>query len=98
MANPETGYFTGNTTAVNSVRQEEFGAQSIYTLQGKRVKSAWQHLPAGVYVVNGKKVIKWCSYCNDGVIVLLPFGGYEMHHLENPTNTETAQQSHTTNG
>ncbi len=58
MANPETGYFTGNTTAVNSVRQEEFGAQSIYTLQGKRVKGAWQHLPAGVYVVNGKKVIK----------------------------------------
>lgn len=58
MANPETGYFTGKTTAVNSVRQGEFGAQSIYTLQGKRVKGAWQHLPAGVYVVNGKKVIK----------------------------------------
>jgi hypothetical protein len=58
MANPETGYFTGKTTAVNSVRQGEFGSQSIYTLQGKRVKGAWQHLPAGVYVVNGKKVIK----------------------------------------
>ena len=58
MANPENGYFTGKTTAVNSVRQGEFGAQSIYTLQGKRVKGAWQHLPAGVYVVNGKKVIK----------------------------------------
>ena len=58
MANPETGYFTGKTTAVNSVRQGEFGAQSIYNLQGKRVKGAWQHLPAGVYVVNGKKVIK----------------------------------------
>ena len=58
MANPENGYFTGKTTAVNSVSQGEFGAQSIYTLQGKRVKGAWQHLPAGVYVVNGKKVIK----------------------------------------
>ena len=58
MANPETGYFTAKPTAVNSVRQGEFGAQSIYTLQGKRVKGAWQHLPAGVYVVNGKKVIK----------------------------------------
>ena len=57
MADPETGYFTAKPTAVESVR---FGtdAQHIYTLQGKRVHGAWKHLPAGVYVVNGKKTVK----------------------------------------
>ena len=58
MANPETGYFTAKSTAVESVRFGADGAQHIYTLQGKRVRGAWKHLPAGVYVVNGKKTIK----------------------------------------
>ena len=58
MANPETGYFTAKPTAVESVRFGADGSQHIYTLQGKRVRGAWKHLPAGVYVVNGKKTIK----------------------------------------
>ncbi|MBF1065954.1 MAG: BspA family leucine-rich repeat surface protein [Prevotellaceae bacterium] len=58
MANPETGYFTAKPTAVESVRFGADDAQQIYTLQGKRVRGAWKHLPAGVYVVNGKKTIK----------------------------------------
>ena len=58
MANPETGYFTAKPTAVESVRFGADGAQHIYTLQGKRVRRAWKHLPAGVYVVNGKKTVK----------------------------------------
>ena len=58
MANPETGYFTAKPTAVESVRFGADGAQHIYTLQGKRVRGAWKHLPAGVYVVNGKKTVK----------------------------------------
>ena len=58
MANPETGYFTAKSTAVESVRFGADGAQHIYTLQGKRVRGAWKHLPAGVYVVNGKKTVK----------------------------------------
>ena len=58
MANPETGYFTAKPTAVESVRFGADGAQQIYTLQGKRVRGAWKHLPAGVYVVNGKKTVK----------------------------------------
>ena len=58
MANPETGYFTAKPTAVESVRFGADGAQHIYTLQGKRVREAWKHLPAGVYVVNGKKTVK----------------------------------------
>ena len=58
MANPETGYFTAKSTAVESVRFGADGVQHIYTLQGKRVRGAWTHLPAGVYVVNGKKTVK----------------------------------------
>jgi len=58
MANPETGYFTAKPTAVESVRFGADSAQHIYTLQGKRVRGAWKHLPAGVYVVNGKKTVK----------------------------------------
>ena len=58
MANPETGYFTAKPTAVENVRFGADGAQHIYTLQGKRVRGAWKHLPAGVYVVNGKKTVK----------------------------------------
>ena len=58
MANPETGYFTAKPTTVESVRFGADGAQHIYTLQGKRVRGEWTHLPAGVYVVNGKKTVK----------------------------------------
>ena len=58
MANPKTGYFTAKPTAVESVRFGADGVQHIYTLQGKRVHGAWKHLPAGVYVVNGKKTVK----------------------------------------
>ena len=58
MADPETGYFTAKPTRVESVRFGADGAQQIYTLQGKRVRGAWKHLPAGVYVVNGKKTVK----------------------------------------
>ena len=58
MADPETGYFTAKPTAVESVRFGADDAQHIYTLQGKRVCGEWKHLPAGVYVVNGKKTVK----------------------------------------
>ena len=58
MADPETGYFTAKPTTVESVRFGADGAQHIYTLQGKRMRGAWKHLPAGVYVVNGKKTVK----------------------------------------
>jgi len=58
MANPETGYFTAKPTTVESVRFGADSVQHIYTLQGKRVRGVWKHLPAGVYVVNGKKTVK----------------------------------------
>ena len=58
MANPKTGYFTAKPTTVESVRFGADSVQHIYTLQGKRVRGEWKHLPAGVYVVNGKKTVK----------------------------------------
>lgn len=58
MANPETGYFKKIATAVERIIFKKDATQSIYTLDGKRVNSTWQDLPAGVYVVNGKKIIK----------------------------------------
>ena len=58
MANPETGYFTTKPTTVKSVRFGANAVQHIYTLQGKRVRGEWKHLPAGVYIVNGKKTVK----------------------------------------
>ena len=58
MANPETGYFKKIATAVERITLKKDAEQSIYTLEGKRVHNAWQNLPAGVYIVNGKKIIK----------------------------------------
>ncbi len=58
MANPETGYFKKIATAVERITLKKEAEQSIYTLEGKRVHDAWQNLPAGVYIVNGKKIIK----------------------------------------
>ena len=59
MANPVTGYFTkNNPTALKRVHFGAEGAQQIYTLQGQRVRGGWKYLPAGVYLVNGKKAVK----------------------------------------
>ena len=59
MANPETGYFVHNKpTALGQVLFNSRNSQGIYTLQGKRVKTAFRHLPAGVYIVNGKKMVR----------------------------------------
>ena len=57
MANPNSGYFVAvKPTALLPVFSPA-GANGIYTLQGKRVRGNLQHLPAGVYIVNGKKVV-----------------------------------------
>ena len=57
MANPNSGYFVATKpTALLSVFSLA-RANGIYTLQGKRVRGNLQHLPAGVYIVNGKKVM-----------------------------------------
>ena len=57
MANPETGYFSRKLpTAIGRVVFDDNNATHIYTLQGKRVNVNQRHLPAGFYIVNGKKV------------------------------------------
>ena len=59
MANPKTGYFTGEgTTAISEINADaEGGATVIYNLNGVKMQGDLQSLPAGIYIVNGKKVI-----------------------------------------
>ena len=59
MANPKTGYFTGEgTTAISEINADaEGGATVIYNLHGVKMHDVLQSLPAGIYIVNGKKVI-----------------------------------------
>ena len=59
MANPKTGYFTGEgTTAISEINADaEGGATIIYNLHGVKMHDDLQSLPAGIYIVNGKKVI-----------------------------------------
>ena len=57
MANPTTGYFSQKLpTAIGRVVFDDNNATQIYNLQGKRVNANQRHLPAGFYIVNGKKV------------------------------------------
>ena len=57
MANPTTGYFSRKLpTAIGRVVFDDNNATQIYNLQGKRVDANQRHLPAGFYIVNGKKV------------------------------------------
>ena len=57
MANPTTGYFSQKLpTAIGRVAFDDNNATQIYNLQGKRVNANQRHLPAGFYIVNGKKV------------------------------------------
>ena len=57
MANPTTGYFSRKLpTAIGRVVFDDNNATQIYNLQGKRVNANQRHLPAGFYIVNGKKV------------------------------------------
>lgn len=44
------------TTGIGAVRRQL--GSTIYNLQGQRVRAALRTLPAGVYIVNGKKYVK----------------------------------------
>ena len=57
MANPTTGYFSQKLpTAIGRVVFDDNNATQIYNRQGKCVNANQRHLPAGFYIVNGKKV------------------------------------------
>ena len=59
MANPETGYFTRvGASSVSEVNADtESGATGTYNMLGVKMHDDLQSLPAGIYIVNGKKVI-----------------------------------------
>ncbi|MCI6857657.1 MAG: BspA family leucine-rich repeat surface protein, partial [Bacteroidales bacterium] len=60
MANPTTGYFTKKDGGVESLESEAVPAarRGIYNLQGIKMQGSFDQLPAGFYIVNGKKVFK----------------------------------------
>ena len=45
-------------TAINSINYNKNTAKNIFTLQGVRLSKTWEELPAGIYIIDGKKVIK----------------------------------------
>ena len=45
-------------TGINSVNNNQNIAKNIFTLQGIRLSQTWEELPAGIYIIDGKKVIK----------------------------------------
>ncbi|MGN0236988.1 MAG: BspA family leucine-rich repeat surface protein [Lepagella sp.] len=57
MANPETGYFSRKSSSVSEIEVEEETREQIYNLQGIRMQNTLKNLPAGIYIVNGKKTI-----------------------------------------
>lgn len=60
MANLTTGYFTKKDPTGISTPTADTAAKrrGIYTLQGVKLNTAFDRLPAGVYIVDGKKVVK----------------------------------------
>ena len=49
----------GGIAGINAV-QRDVDSDAVYTLQGQKIatRSQWNALPRGIYIVNGKKVIK----------------------------------------
>ena len=60
MANPTTGYFTKKsaTGITHPTAAEPLKRQGIYNLQGMKMQGSLDQLPAGVYIVDGKKIVK----------------------------------------
>lgn len=45
-------------TGISSVNNNQNIAKHIFTLQGIRLSKTWEELPAGIYIIDGKKVTK----------------------------------------
>ena len=60
MANPTTGYFTKKsaTGITHPTAAEPLKRQDIYNLQGVKMQGSLDLLPAGVYIADGKKIVK----------------------------------------
>ena len=46
------------STGIDTPITDTKTAQGIYTLSGVRLSGELKHLPKGIYIVNGKKVVK----------------------------------------
>ena len=45
-------------TGIGSLESENKAPKQIYNVQGVRQTQSWDALPAGIYIVDGKKVMK----------------------------------------
>ena len=45
-------------TGIGVLKDYKESVKNIFTLQGIRLSKTWEELPAGIYIINGKKVIK----------------------------------------
>ena len=45
-------------TGINLLKTKQSRALNVFTLQGLRLSQPWEELPAGIYIVDGKKIIK----------------------------------------
>ena len=52
------GFGGGQQTGINSLPTEQEQPAGVYNLSGVKVGDQLDRLPAGIYIVNGKKVIK----------------------------------------
>lgn len=50
-------YGVGVETGITQIVSDAAGAYAVYTVDGKRVSKPLSDLPAGLYIVNGKKVV-----------------------------------------
>ena len=60
IANPTTGYFTrkGSTNIDFQTAENKSINNGVFTLQGVRLGDTLDNIQAGIYIVNGKKVVK----------------------------------------
>ena len=60
MANPTTGYFTKKSATGITAATVDIPAarRGIYNLQGVKMQGSLDLLPAGVYIADGKKIVK----------------------------------------
>lgn len=49
---------TGKSTGVENVEDVKAGEGPVFNLQGVRINGDWENLPAGIYIRDGKKIIK----------------------------------------
>lgn len=45
-------------TGIDLLKEDKKVVKNIFTLQGVRLSKTWEELPVGIYVIDGKKVIK----------------------------------------